>query len=44
MGAYLGDGAYLRKYSILSVCFSEVSYQSGTMLDLYIAPTPDKRL
>ena len=44
VGAYLGDGAYLRKYSILYVCFCEVSYRSGTMIDLYIAPTPDKRL
>ena len=44
VGAYLGDGAYLRKDSILYVCFSEVSYRSGTMLDLYIAAIPDKRL
>ena len=27
-----------------SYMFSEVSYRSGTMLDLYIATIPDKRL
>ena len=44
VGAYLGDSAYLRKDRILYVCFSEVSYRSETMLDLYIAAIPDKRL